>query len=514
MAGKRHSLSIFELMSSQGATGASTGVSTDDVNNGVLSVVGYDQVAVQLGGGGSTYAATVNFQVTVDGSNWLDAMAINKSDGTQGDSVANDSGIWVIPITGMSGFRLNLSAWTDGNISGNARATVGGGNLSVADIDITSTSLAAIDSDVQAHMYAADTAAAAVPLAADTASPTGNALYVSPSDDSDGMLAHLGGDTVILPADAIADPTLLAQGLSFAMYYNGTTWDRAVGDTVSGLLVSQAGDTVILPADAIAAPALLPPNLNFPMVFNGTTWDRMVGSSSGLAVYNEGPGQWSADSISMALSTGIVMTQTVIFGVDDSGAGQRYKTLRGDSDGVAFASSDAAETLATVSLNYGHDGTNYRQLQVDSAARMKVTETWNSTMQESSADAINATINTVSSGEDWHIMWAWVEYLSDANAGNRQIVMQVRDSGDSLVMEIIPGVTQAASLTYKYMFAPGLSDMTAVRDTDYIMTPIPPTLIIPEFYDINIYDQADISSAAGEGMRVNLMVQNRARVST
>ena len=320
MAGKRHSISVFELMSSQAATGASTGVSSDATNNGVLSVVGYDQVAIQLGGGGSTYAATVNFQVTVDGATWLDKFAMSATDNALNDSVANDSGIHIVPVTGMSGFRLNLSAYTDGSITGFARATVGGGNLSFADIE---------------------------------------------------------------------------------------------------------------------------------------------------------------------LSTALVTSDLA------------------DSDVRVFV-----ETAADSSLLQG--------IMADTANRLHITETWNSTLQIEETTAVQDKTFSVPAGEDWHVMWIWVEYLSDANAGTRQIRVDVRDSADDVIMSFVPGATQIESLQRYYLFAPGNADLTAFRDTDYLSTPIPPTLILPELFDIRIYDQAVVTGGdtAGEDAIVQMMVMNRQRVST
>ena len=459
MAGKRHSISVFELMSSQAATGASTGVSSDATNNGVLSVVGYDQVAIQLGGGGSTYAATVNFQVTVDGATWLDKFAMSATDNALNDSVANDSGIHIVPVTGMSGFRLNLSAHTDGSVTGFARATVGGGNLSFADIELSTALVTSDLADSDVLLFGNDTTPAAVGIDASTDATFGNALMVAGNDTDDGLGVHwFTGDSVILPADEIADPTLLMPGLSFPMIYDGTAWQR----------------------------------------------QRSVN-------------QQSIDSVSV--STATIAVSALGYALDDSGTMARVKSNRYDTDGLAAVSSDLAETLSVINFLYGYEATAavWNRVHMDTAARLHVTETWNSTLQvEETADVQDKTFS-VPADLDWQVMWLWVEYTSDANAGNRQITVQVRDSADDVIMQFFPGLTQAENLVYHYLFAPGAPDLTSVRGTDnFVSTPIPENLIIPELFDVRVFDGAVITGGdtAGETAIVQMMVMDRARVDT
>jgi hypothetical protein len=109
------------------------------------------------------------------------------------------------------------------------------------------------------------------------------------------------------------------------------------------------------------------------------------------------------------------------------------------------------------------------------------------------ADSNDKTI-TVPAGYEWQVLWVYVEYTSDANAGARQLQLNIRDAGGNLIGQVRPGVTQAASLTYYYMFGPSLADLTAVRDTDFIMTPFPPTIFLPAGYSVQVLDNNGVSA--------------------
>ena len=115
---------------------------------------------------------------------------------------------------------------------------------------------------------------------------------------------------------------------------------------------------------------------------------------------------------------------------------------------------------------------------------------------------------TVTAGKEWHVMWVWVEFTSGSVAGTRQLELQLKDGSDDVIMQLQPGATQAASLTRNYLFAPGMADLVSFRDTSYLMTPIPPTLILPASYDIRVWDNNAIA-AAEDDMILQMMVLER-----
>ena len=225
------------------------------------------------------------------------------------------------------------------------------------------------------------------------------------------------------------------------------------------------------------------------------------------------------DISSGLVSSDLADSDVLTYGADDSSAVAVFRTERYDTDGIAAPSSDLAETLAAVALAYGYEATGavWNRMTMDTDARLRVSETWNSTLQIGESTAVQDRVFTVPANEDWHIMWIWVEYTSgSAETGNRQLVIQVRDSADDVIQEIIPGVTQSSGLTYFYNFAPGNADLTAIRSTDNLVTtPLPATLILPELFDIRVFDGAVITGGdtAAEDMIVQMMVMNRQRVS-
>jgi len=103
----------------------------------------------------------------------------------------------------------------------------------------------------------------------------------------------------------------------------------------------------------------------------------------------------------------------------------------------------------------------------------------------------------------WHILAIRVEFASDANAGARQLAIEIRNIDNDVQWEVRPDLTQAASLTYFYNFGSSMSDLDDVRDTDWVSTPIPPTLILPAGSDLRIYDNNAIS-AAGDDMIIHI----------
>jgi len=133
------------------------------------------------------------------------------------------------------------------------------------------------------------------------------------------------------------------------------------------------------------------------------------------------------------------------------------------------------------------------------------TNTWDLQLQAEETADDSDKLFTVPAGRIWQVMWIWIELTSTATVGDRQIEVLIRDSADDTVMQLQAGVTQAASLTYNYLFAPGMPDLGALRDSTYLTTPLPPTLILPAAYDIRIYDNNAVAAAADD-MIIQMMI--------
>ena len=95
-------------------------------------------------------------------------------------------------------------------------------------------------------------------------------------------------------ADNTANPTVPGVG-AFGMYFDGTNWDRMLGDETDGLLVNLGGNNNVtidsgtvdteLPAAVTLGDAEANPTItsvgSFISGFNGTTWDRIRVANTG-----------------------------------------------------------------------------------------------------------------------------------------------------------------------------------------------------------------------------------------
>ncbi len=104
----------------------------------------------------------------------------------------------------------------------------------------------------------------------------------------------------------------------------------------------------------------------------------------------------------------------------------------------------------------------------------------------------------VPAGYQHQILWIYVSLTTTAVAGNRQLAVVVNDIGGNPMFTVLAGAIQAASLTRTYTFAPSLADLTAFRGTYYLMTPLPPTLILNPMQTLRVLDTAAIDAAADD----------------
>lgn len=176
---------------------------------------------------------------------------------------------------------------------------------------------------------------------------------------------------------------------------------------------------------------------------------------------------------------------------------------------------DAARELGAVSVSSGNISISGQPINVEIQTQpvdveintqpIAVVDTWD--IQTIADEVLNDSdkVIAVPADEEYQILWIWVELTTDANAGNRQLQIDFRDVGLDVVGQVRPGIVQAASLTRYYMFAPALADLAAFRDTDYLMTPLPPTVFLPTAYSVRIFDNNAVS-AAGDDMIVQMQV--------
>lgn len=191
-SGKRVPVKIGEPLVDRIATGNLTaGAQTVEISS-----QGCGSVALQITG---TFVATVQFEGTVDGTNWFSVDALAIAVGTVANS-ATAVGQWFIQASGLLKVRARCSAYTSGTV-------------------VVSLEGGAAGSLVFAMKGGTWTV--------DTELPAAAAL-----------------------ADATSNPTVPTAGAA-GLLYNGTTWDRVRGDITNGVDV----DVTRLPSGTAAAAA-------------------------------------------------------------------------------------------------------------------------------------------------------------------------------------------------------------------------------------------------------------------
>ena len=152
-------------------------------------------------------------------------------------------------------------------------------------------------------------------------------------------------------------------------------------------------------------------------------------------------------------------------------------------------------------------------LLLDALGRLRVFDEWETHLEAD--EAINDSDKEIEVDTDyeWILQSIWVEFISSADAGNRQLEIEIQDEADDVIMNIVADIVQAASLTRYYAFYPGAENMAAFTgpDSDYLSTDIP-ALLLDEGYDIRIWDAAAIAAGADD-MVVQLLVKRRAKES-
>jgi len=133
-------------------------------------------------------------------------------------------------------------------------------------------------------------------------------------------------------------------------------------------------------------------------------------------------------------------------------------------------------------------------------------ESWRVALTQDEANNDSDKTFTVPAGQEWQVLWVWVEFASfTGTAANpsRQVEIQLQDAANDVIGAWQPAQTQSNAQTRNYLFAPGLPDLLAFRDTSYLMTPIPPTLFLSAGQQIRIWDNNAVD-ASNDDMNIQL----------
>ena len=109
---------------------------------------------------------------------------------------------------------------------------------------------------------------------------------------------------------------------------------------------------------------------------------------------------------------------------------------------------------------------------------------------------------TVPAGKSWQIQHVYVEYIATAAAGNRQLLLEVRDAEDDVISTIPALNVQIANATEYYLF--GVSGDVTETKAGYHFLPLGP-LVWPTGYDVRVRDSAAVAAAADD-MNIQMSV--------
>ena len=146
---------------------------------------------------------------------------------------------------------------------------------------------------------------------------------------------------------------------------------------------------------------------------------------------------------------------------------------------------------------WGGDGENRGKVTLDMAPSLEADET---------ADDSDKSF-TVPADTEWTVKWLWVELVTSADVGDRQLEIQILDNAADVIGQVRASVVQAASLTRYYLLAPHVTELAAFRDTDYLST-IMPEWILPAGYQVRVWDNNAVAAAADD-MVVQMQVLER-----
>lgn len=150
-------------------------------------------------------------------------------------------------------------------------------------------------------------------------------------------------------------------------------------------------------------------------------------------------------------------------------------------------------------------------LLVDALGRLRIFDEW-VTHLESDTDADDSDKSfTVSTDVEWIIQSIYIEFATSTDVGDRQIVVEIQDESSNVIFLLPVGTTQADNITRYYQLAPHLPDLTAFRDDDKLLTPLP-DIILDEGYVVRIYDIEAID-ADGDDLTVRMLVKQRDKES-
>lgn len=247
-------------------------------------------------------------------------------------------------------------------------------------------------------------------------------------------------------ADGTSNPSTTKVG-SHLMVFNGTTWDRARGDTTNGLAVdvTRVQGTVTVDSELPSAAALADNTANptvpgiggFLHGYNGTTWDRIKAAKTSVS----------------SISTGAAHTSTVRYNGTDFSVDNSASNV---SDAGTGASSGASASLLFNGSTFDRARNNVEGTLLASVARTTTTNSAVQTNYNARGVVIYINVSSVASGETLTPSLYFDDALSgsdfevwtgDAIANTGIVAYAFYPGAGSLISNFVGDVTASASGT-------------------------------------------------------------------
>jgi hypothetical protein len=209
-------------------------------------VVGYAVAGLQVSG---TFSATVTFEGTVDGTNWVGVPATNRNDGAAA-TTATAAGLFLVNCSGLQQLRARVSSYASGSVTVVGFGLAGGvvdtlDRIRSGDVNNLASAAGLLD----ALMVGRYDASLPTLTSGRFSTPQLNQrglLYAHPVDATGDAADYGVGYT---SADGISNSTVTAPSAVFNIRYNGASWDRERNNLEGTLLASAARTTTTNSAD-------------------------------------------------------------------------------------------------------------------------------------------------------------------------------------------------------------------------------------------------------------------------
>jgi len=133
-----------------------------------------------------------------------------------------------------------------------------------------------------------------------------------------------------------------------------------------------------------------------------------------------------------------------------------------------------------------------------------VTDDWSIITLSDLTQPDNDKTFTVPAEQEYQFLSAFVTYAAANAGGDRQLQLDFRDTDDVVVGQYRPGAVHAVNTTGYYMFAPAIADLDALRDSQYLSTPVAPTTFLSAGEDMRFFDNNAVSGSDIMGIKVRV----------